>query len=84
MYVSPEQMMLDRAEFARKGIARGRAVAVLRYADGNVLVAGNHSTTLDKVAEVRRLLENGRAYRRLASRYERLSARLALRFKKKG
>lgn len=39
---------------------------------------------LDKVAEVRRLLENGRAYRRLASRYERLSARLALRFKKKG
>ena len=39
---------------------------------------------LDKVAEVRRLLENGRAYRRLASRWARLSARLALRFKKKG
>ncbi|HOA27352.1 MAG TPA: proteasome subunit alpha [Arachnia sp.] len=52
MYVSPEQMMLDRAEFARKGIARGRAVAVLRYADGIVLVADNHSTTLNKVAEI--------------------------------
>ena len=37
----------------------------------------------DKVAEVRLLLENGRKYRELASRYERLSARLALRFKKK-
>jgi len=36
-----------------------------------------------KVGEVRRLLENGRRYRELASRYEALSARLALRFKKK-
>ena len=52
MYVSPEQLMLDRAEFARKGIARGRAVAVLRYADGIVLVADNHSTTLNKGAEI--------------------------------
>ncbi|MFT3886783.1 MAG: proteasome subunit alpha [Arachnia sp.] len=52
MYVSPEQLMLDRAEFARKGIARGRAVAVLRYADGIALVADNHSTTLNKVAEI--------------------------------
>jgi proteasome alpha subunit len=52
MYVSPEQLMLDRAEFARKGIARGRAGAVLRYADGIVLVADNHSTTLNKVAEI--------------------------------
>jgi hypothetical protein len=37
----------------------------------------------DKVGEVRRLLENGRKYRELASRYEKLGARLALRFKKK-
>lgn len=37
----------------------------------------------DKVAEVLRLLENGRTYRELVSRYERLSARLALLFKKK-
>ncbi len=33
-YVSPEQLMKDRADFARKGIARGRSVAVVRYADG--------------------------------------------------
>ena len=51
-YVSPEQQMLDRAEFARKGIARGRAVAVVRYRDGIALVADNHSTTLNKVAEI--------------------------------
>jgi len=51
-YVSPEQQMQDRAEFARKGIARGRAVVVLRYAGGIVLVAENRSTTLNKVAEI--------------------------------
>ena len=51
-YVNPEQLMLDRAEFARKGISRGRAVVVLRYADGIALVADNHSTTLNKVAEI--------------------------------
>lgn len=52
MYVSPEQQMQDRAEFARKGIARGRSVIVLRYTDGIALVAENHSTTLNKVAEL--------------------------------
>src|SRR5699024_6762179 len=51
-YVSPEQQMVDRAEFARKGIARGRAVVVLRYAGGIAMVAENHSTTLNKVAEI--------------------------------
>lgn len=51
-YVSPEQMMVDRAEFARKGIARGRAVAVLGYSGGIAMVADNHSTTLRKVAEI--------------------------------
>ena len=51
-YVAPEQLMQDRAEFARKGIARGRAVAVLRYADGIAMVADNPSTTLNKVAEI--------------------------------
>ncbi|MCG6566525.1 proteasome subunit alpha [Tessaracoccus sp. ZS01] len=51
-YVSPEQQMMDRAEFARKGIARGRAVVVLRYAGGIAMVAENHSTTLNKVAEI--------------------------------
>ena len=51
-YVAPEQLMQDRAEFARKGIARGRAVAVVRYADGIAMVADNPSTTLNKVAEI--------------------------------
>jgi len=51
-YVSPEQQMKDRADFARKGIARGRSVAVLRYADGVLFVAENHSATLHKVSEI--------------------------------
>lgn len=51
-YVPAEQLMLDRAEFARKGISRGRAVAVVRYRDGIALIADNHSTTLHKVAEI--------------------------------
>lgn len=51
-YVSPEQQMKDRADFARKGIARGRSVAVLRYADGVLFVAENHSGTLHKVSEI--------------------------------
>ena len=36
-YVAPEQMMKDRADYARKGIARGRAMVAARYADGIVL-----------------------------------------------
>lgn len=51
-YVSPEQLMLDRAEFARKGIARGRSVAVLKAADGLLFIAENHSSTLRKVSEI--------------------------------
>ena len=51
-YVSPEQQMKDRADFARKGIARGRSVAALRYADGVCFVAENHSATLHKVSEI--------------------------------
>lgn len=51
-YVSPEQLMKDRAEFARKGIARGRSVVVARYAGGIALVAENPSTTLHKIAEI--------------------------------
>lgn len=51
-YVSPEQQMLDRAEFARKGIARGRAVVVLSTDAGILLVAENRSTTLHKVSEI--------------------------------
>lgn len=51
-YVAPEQQMKDRADFARKGIARGRSVAVLRYLDGIVFVAENPSGTLHKVSEI--------------------------------
>lgn len=51
-YVSPEQLMKDRAEFARKGIARGRSVIVCRYDAGIALVAHNPSSTLHKIAEI--------------------------------
>ncbi len=51
-YVPPEQQMKDRADFARAGIARGRSVVVLRYADGICFVAENPSATLHKVSEI--------------------------------
>jgi proteasome alpha subunit len=51
-YVSPEQMMKDKAEYARKGIARGRSIVTLEYADGIILVAENPSTLLHKVSEI--------------------------------
>jgi proteasome alpha subunit len=51
-YVSPEQVMKDRADYARKGIARGRSLAGLSYEGGIVLVAENHSRTLHKVSEI--------------------------------
>jgi proteasome alpha subunit len=51
-YASAEQIMRDRSEFARKGIARGRGVAVLTYADGVLFVAENASSALHKVSEI--------------------------------
>jgi proteasome alpha subunit len=51
-YVSPEQLMKDRADYARKGIARGRSVAVVQYADGIVFVSENPSQALHKVSEI--------------------------------
>lgn len=51
-YVSPEQVMKDRADFARKGIARGKSVVVLSYRDGMALVAENPSATLRKIGEI--------------------------------
>ncbi|MGH3412716.1 MAG: proteasome subunit alpha [Marmoricola sp.] len=50
-YVSPEQMMKDRADYARKGIGRGRSVAVLQYADGVLLVSEN-PRSLHKISEI--------------------------------
>ena len=51
-YVAPEQLMKDRADYARKGIARGRALVALRYVDGIVVVAENPSETLRKISEI--------------------------------
>ncbi len=51
-YVSPEQMMKDRADFARKGIARGRSVIAIHYADGILFVSENPSQALHKVSEI--------------------------------
>jgi proteasome alpha subunit len=51
-YVSPEQMMKDKAEYARKGIARGRSIVTLEYSEGILLVAENPSTLLHKISEV--------------------------------
>ena len=51
-YVAPEQMMKDRADYARKGIARGRALVAMRYTEGIVIVAENASETLHKVSEI--------------------------------
>lgn len=52
LYASPEQLMRDRSEYARKGISRGRSVVALKYADGVLFVAENPSTTLHKVSEI--------------------------------
>ena len=51
-YVAPEQMMKDRADYARKGIARGRALVAVQYADGILLVAENPSNMLRKISEI--------------------------------
>src|SRR6478609_5825670 len=51
-YVSPEQLMKDRADFARKGISRGRSVAVVQYADGIAFIAENPSQALHKISEI--------------------------------
>ena len=52
MYVSPEQLMKDRADYARKGISRGRAAVASTYANGVLLCAANPSNTLRKVGEI--------------------------------
>lgn len=51
-YVPPEQIMKDRADFARKGIARGRSVVVVGYGDGIAFAAENPSRALHKIGEI--------------------------------
>ena len=51
-YSSVDQLLRDRSELARKGIARGRSVVVLTYTGGVLFVAENRSSTLHKVSEI--------------------------------
>jgi proteasome alpha subunit len=51
-YVAPEQLMKDRSEYAHKGIARGRSVIGVDYADGLLFIAENPSATLHKISEI--------------------------------
>ena len=51
-YVAPEQLMKDRSDYARKGIARGKPVVALEYSDGILFMADNPSTHLYKISEI--------------------------------
>ena len=51
-YVSPEQFLQDKAEYAKKGISRGRSIAVLEVVEGILLVADNPSHALHKISEI--------------------------------
>ncbi len=51
-YVSPEQMMQDRAEYAKKGIAKGRSIIAMEYDKGVLFVADNPSSSLFKISEI--------------------------------
>ncbi len=51
-YVSPEQLMKDKGDYARKGIARGKSVIALEYVDGIFFMAENPSATLHKISEI--------------------------------
>ena len=50
-YVSPEQVMADKAEFARKGIARGKSIVALEHL-GGVLMMAENATSLSKIGEI--------------------------------
>jgi len=50
-YASPEQIMADKAEFARKGISRGKSIIALEF-DGGVLLVAENATSLSKVGEI--------------------------------
>jgi proteasome alpha subunit len=51
-YVAPEQLMKDKADYARKGIARGRSLVAVAYDEGILLIAENPSQVLHKVSEI--------------------------------
>ncbi|MDJ0961159.1 MAG: proteasome subunit alpha [Acidimicrobiia bacterium] len=51
-YVPPEQLVKDRADFARRGIARGRSMVAFEYADGVLLMGENPNGSLHKLGEI--------------------------------
>jgi len=51
-YVSPEQLMQDKAEYAKKGIAKGRSIIAMEYEDGVLFVANNPNSSLFKISEI--------------------------------
>jgi proteasome alpha subunit len=51
-YVSPEQLMQDKAEYARKGISRGKSIVTLEFEGGVLLIAENPSKSLSKIGEI--------------------------------
>ncbi|MBI3122546.1 MAG: proteasome subunit alpha [candidate division NC10 bacterium] len=51
-YVSPEQMMQDKAEYARKGIAKGKSIIALEFQGGVLIAAENPSASLNKISEI--------------------------------
>ncbi len=51
-YVPPEQLIKDRAEFAKKGIQRGKPIVVIEYDQGILLIGENPSRSLHKIAEI--------------------------------
>jgi len=51
-YVSPEQSMRDKADYARKGVARSRSSVVLQYSGGILMVTPNMSSVLHKISEI--------------------------------
>jgi len=51
-YVSPEQLMQDKAEYAKKGIAKGRSIIAMEYEDGVLFVADNPNSSLFKISEI--------------------------------
>lgn len=51
-YVPPEQLVKDRAEFAKRGIARGRSMVAMVYGAGVLLIGENPNGSLHKLGEI--------------------------------
>ena len=52
IFASPEQIMTEKDELARKGVQFGRDVIAMDYEGGIAFVAENASRTLNKVSEI--------------------------------